>query len=384
MAQKTKTRNIEIIYKLFFTILLCFIVFNIISDKYLSTNYWQRFPSLKNAYYDSVYANKKGGFIPDETLYSFNGGALVQGTSPILVNPEIPPVGKYLIGLSILFFNNEHIIILFSAVISLIMLFLIGRQIFSSSLIALLPPFFLSLEPIFKNQLVYTPLLDIIHLMFLLFSFYFFNLALRKKKNIPLFFLLTSIAFGLFISTKFFGLGITVVLAFYAVLLLNKDKLRFITFSITLPVSVFVLLLSYMRVLIIGYQLNKFLGIQKWVYWYNQGHLHFSFSVWPLLLFNKWFVSWDKKTLSDPQWLITWPMLTVFSLAVVLLYILKKIPKKIEAEILIAWIPFYLIFLSFGDANARYFVILIPIMYLVSVFGIKILIEKLLKHENLD
>src|SRR3989344_5051910 len=137
MAQKTKTRNIEIIYKLFFTILLCFIVFNIISvvlpqrDKYLSTNYCQRFPSLKNAYYDSVYANKKGGFIPDETLYSFNGGALVQGTSPILVNPEIPPVGKYLIGLSILFFNNEHIIILFSAVISLIMLFLIGRQIFS-------------------------------------------------------------------------------------------------------------------------------------------------------------------------------------------------------------------------------------------------------------
>src|SRR5581483_11711693 len=96
MAQKRTTRSLKVIYKLAFIILLGLIIFNLASviflqrDKYLSSNYWQRFPSLKKAYYDSIYANKKGGFIPDEVLYSFNGGALIQGVSPILINPEIP------------------------------------------------------------------------------------------------------------------------------------------------------------------------------------------------------------------------------------------------------------------------------------------------------
>lgn len=383
MAQKTTARNIEIIYKLSFTILLCLIFFNIISvvlpqrDKYLSSDYWQRFPSLKKAYYDSVYANKKGGFLPDETLYSFNGGALIKGESPILVNPEVPPIGKYLIGLSILFFNNEHIIILVSAITSLIMLFLIGRQIFSSSLIALLPSFFLSLEPIFKNQLTYTPLLDIIHLVFLLFSFYFFNCAFKKKKNVFVFFLLTSLFFGFFISTKFFGLGIPVFLAFIAVLVINKKFKKLKLFLASSLVSVLVLLLSYIRVLVIGYPLNRFFGIQKWVFWYNQGHLRLPFSVWPLIFFNKWHTSWSTSVLSDPQWRLTWPLLAVVSLTTILFYFFGKIKKRDEIEILMAWTVIYFLFLSFGDANARYFVIFIPIMYLISVFGIRILLESL-------
>lgn len=359
-------------------------------DKYLSSDYWQRFPSLKKAYYDSIYANKKGGFLPDETLYSFNGGALIQGTSPILVNPEIPPTGKYIVGLSALIFKNEHIVIPIAGILSLILIFLLGRQIFSTSLIALIPPSLLSFEPIFKNQFIFTPLLDIIHLVFLLLSFYFFNLAFRKKKSVFVFFLFTSLFFGLFISTKFFGIGISVFLAFVAVLVINKKFKRLKLFLISTPVSVLVLLFSYIRVLAIGYPLSKFFGIQKWVFWYNQGHLRLPFSVWPLLLLNKWFVSWSTSILSDPQWRITWPIITVLSLSTIVIYfLLKEIPRKIEAEVLMIWVLLYLIFLSFGDANARYFVILIPIMYLISVFGIKILLGNLLlkyikRNENSD
>ncbi len=384
MAQKRTTRSLKVIYKLAFIILLGLIIFNLASviflqrDKYLSSNYWQRFPSLKKAYYDSIYANKKGGFIPDEVLYSFNGGALIQGVSPILINPEIPPAGKYIIGLSTLIFKNEHTIIPIAGILSLVLIFLLGRQIFSNNIIALLPPFFLSFEPIFKNQFIYTPLLDIIQLVFLLSSFYFFNLAIRKKQNIFAFFLLTNLFFGLFISTKFFGLGIPLFLAFITFFIINKKFQTFKLFLLSAPMSILVLLFSYIRVLVIGYPLNKFLGIQKWVFWYNQGHLRLPFSVWPLLFINKWFVSWTSSVLSDPQWRITWPIITTLSLLTVIGYLLLRvIPRKVEAEVPMIWIFLYLIFLSFGDANARYFVILIPIMYLISIFGMKLLFEGL-------
>ena len=394
MAKKTKLKvkseKLKFFNKIIPIVLLTVIIFNVGSvvwhqkGKYLSKDYWQRFPTLKKVYYDSIYANKKGGFIPDQTIYSFNGGALIRGESPILVSPEVPPLGKYLIGLSAFLFNNEHIVILICSTFSLILLCLIGKQIYSSVLIALFPPFFLSFEPIFLNQLRYTPLLDIIHLTFLLGSFYLFNLFLKSKKNSIFYAFLTSLFFGFFISTKFFGLGIPLFLSFVLILLMNKKFQKLKLFLASAPVSLSVLLLSYIRVLIIGYPLNKFLGIQKWVYWYNQGHLRLPFSVWPLILFNKWHTSWSTSVLSDPQWQSTWPLLTVASLTTIIFYFFGKIKKRNEIEILMAWTVIYFLFLSFGDANARYFVILMPIMYMVSIFGIKILIERLLKHENFD
>lgn len=366
--------------------LLAVIIFNILGlawqqkDKYFSSNYWERFPSLKNAYYNSIYANKKGSWFPDETIYAFNGGALIRGENPILISPEVPPTGKYLIGFSALVFNNENIICMLSSLVSLIILFLLGKQIFSSTFVALLPPTLLSSEPIFLNQLIYTPLLDIIQLMFLLLSFYSFNKALKSKKHILALFLLTNLFFGLFISTKFFGLGITVVLAFFIVLLLNNNKKRLKLFIITLPFSVFVLLVSYIRVLILGYPINKFLGIQKWVFLYNQGHLHMPFSIWPLLFLNKWYVWWgNDKILSDPQWRITWPIIGALTIAAILLYLLRKIPKKKEVEVLMAWAFFYFLVLSFADTSARYFVILIPVMYLIAVFTVLSLMKLIIK-----
>lgn len=364
--------------RIFNLILIAVIAFNIgglvwqQKNKFLSKDYWERYPFLYKAYYDSVYANKKGGFIPDETLYSFNGGALIQGTSPILVSPEIPPTGKYIVGLSALIFKNEHTIILIAGILSLVLIYLLGRQIFNNSTTALFPPLFLSSEPIFKNQFIYTPLLDIIHLLFLLLTFFFFNLALKSKRNVLILFLIASLFFGLFISTKFFGVGIAVVFSFYSVLILRKDIHKIKLLTIALPLSVFVLLFSYIRVLALGFPLSEFLGIQKWVFWYNQGHLQFPFSVWDLLLFNRWHVWWgDIPISSDPQWRITWPILAIFSFSTIVLYLFRKIKKSREAEILMAWVVFYLAILSLSDTTARYFVILIPVLYLVSFWGIE-------------
>lgn len=375
--------NKKTYYSRFFLVitLLLITVFNIghvlsqQKTKYLSHDYWQRFPSLKSAYYNSVYANKKGTWLPDEVLYAFNGGALITGTSPILVNPEVPPVGKYLIGLSILAFDNENIIILLSICLSLVLLFLLGRQLYSSSLIALIPVCLLSFEPILHNQLVYTPLLDSIHLLFLLLTLYLFGLSYQHKSHSLLFLLLSNISLGLFIATKFFAIGITLFAGCVLVLLLRKDWVRLKYYILTFPIAVFVLLFSYVRVLMLGYPFMKFLGIQKWVLWYNEGHVRSLFSVWALLLMDKWYTA--GKVLTDPQWLITWPILTIFTVCCWIREVFMRFSSGPEVQVLVFWSLFYLLFLSFGDASARYFVILIPVLYLLATYIIMRVIIKL-------
>lgn len=395
MAQQEKLKVNKVIkfikdkkiQKIIQAILLLVIIFNFSStiwqnkDKYLSNSYWQDYKSLEKVYYDSVYKNKNGIFLPDETLYSYISGALVKGKSPIFLNPEVPPFGTYLIGFSILLFNNQHIIILFFGVLSLYLIYLLGRQIYSSKITPFIPVVLFSLEPIFKNQLIYTPLLDIIQLTFLLTIFYFFNRLVKDNKNSFKNALLVNIFFGFFISTKFFGTGIAVVLAILITLLLHKEFKKIKFYLLTLPVSVFILYFNYLKVLMDGYPLNRFLGIQRWIFEYNQGHVTQPFSIWPLILVNKWYVWFgNKPVISDPQWLVTWPIITVFSIVTIFINLIRKTSKR-EVEIIFFWIIIYFSLMSFVQATARYFVILIPFLYLVFVYGVEQYIIKLLNKK---
>jgi hypothetical protein len=386
---KFKIQNSKLFSKLIFIVLLGVIIFNIAStvyplrEKYFSSDYWQRFPVLEKSYLSSQYVNKHPtGWVPDETIQAYAGGAFIKGINPVYVLPDTPPLGKYLIGLSALFFNNENSVILLCTILSLILLYILSYQIFGSKYLALAPPFFLSFEPIFKNQLVYAPLLDIIQLVFLLAAFIIFNKALTSKKSL-LFLLLANIFVGFFISTKFFITGAPIEAAFYLVLLLRKDKRRLLELTLTLPIAVFILLLSYVRVFAFGYAFNKFLGIQKWVFLYHKSQLILPLSIWPLMLFNKWYVWYgNNPVISDPQWLITWPIITLSTLATAALGILKKIKINENAWVIIVWAIFYFALFSFGEITSRYFVILIPILYIISVYGVVNLILRVCKSKN--
>jgi len=102
-------------------------------------------------------------------------------------------------------------------------MYLLGKQIYSSKITPLIPVVLFSSEAIFKNQLIYTPLLDIIQLAFLLTIFYFFNKYIIDKKNSIRNVLLVNIFLGFFISTKFFGTGIAVVLSILITLIIHSE-----------------------------------------------------------------------------------------------------------------------------------------------------------------
>lgn len=369
--------------KIIFAIIIILTLYNVGSvvvshwSEYSSHNYWQRFPQIKQSYLDSQYVNKHPkGWIPDEGALSYAGGALIQGINPVLVIADTPPLGKYLIGLSAVLFDNEHMVSLLFGLASLVFLFLLGRQIFKTTFFALLIPCVLSFEPIFKNQLIYTPLLDIMQLVFLLGSFYFFNKGFATKKTF-MYFLLANIFLGLFISTKFYITGTTIIGAEVLVLLSHRSLGKGIRYLLTLPSAILVLFLSYIRIFAYGYSLKSLFGIQKYIFLYHKSQLILPFSIWPLLLFDRWYVWFGTKpVITDAQWSITWPIITIGSFIIILLYLFKKIAHKAMVEVMMLWIILYILFFSFGQITSRYLVIYIPVLYLVFGFGVEQVIMK--------
>lgn len=362
------------IFRILLVIIICLNLsktFFSVRNLYLRTDYRERYPILKKAYYDSIYANKKGKWINDEILYAFAGGAFMQGVSPVLINPEVPPLGRYIIGVSTVLFYNENTLNGLFAILTLLFTYLVAKQVTNSSNLALLPVFFLSFESIFKNQIINTPLLDIMQAVFLLACFYSFNKSLKSSRRL-LFIFLANICLGCFISTKFYILGLPIVLASLAVFTIHNLKTHLRYYLITLPFAVGILLLSYAQAIITGYPLSDFLGIQKWILLYNSGHLHFPFSVWQLLLFNRWHVWWGNvPVISDSQWFISWPILTISTLLAAISYFKGKFRENRNSEILFIWAFAYLLLLSISDASTRYFVILIPVLYILTTYFLK-------------
>lgn len=377
--QKTPPKLLKKIVPL---IILFTIVLNIGSvvfqnqKKYFSFDYWERFQELEKSYYDSQYATKNPtqGWISDAKAYTYAGGALITGTNPIHIIPDAPPLGKYLIGLSALLFNNENIFTLVFASSSLFLLYLLSNQIFKNKTLALLPPLLWSFEPLFKDQLANGPLFDIFQLSFLLLTLYFFTKGYVYSKDKPAvkYFILSCLFLGLFISTKYFISGLIMVASGAAVLFLKKQYSKLIYFLSFLTLSIFILLLTYVRVFSFGYGLREYLGIQKWIFLYHQSQFILPFSIWPLVMLNKWYVWFgDSRIISDENWTILWPIITVISFLTIGFYFFKRIKQQREIEILLAWTFFFFLFFSFGQIFSRYLVAVIPVMYVITVFALR-------------
>lgn len=337
-------------------------------EAFLSSGFMQQFPSYQKAYYSSQYMNKiNPGSIPDETFESFVGGALLRGENPILIVHEHPPLGRYIIAFSIWLFDNPRTIIVPLMILSFLGLFLIGRIILKSTLLALLPLALFVNEPLAMSKLNYVPLLEPIQLSFIIFALYFFIKGVSTKQYIY-WFIATSIMLGFVISIRFFVLGAAMifgmVLYFFVI---RKFGKKFITFILTLPLCLVVLLFSYTKTILDGYSIIQTLGIQKYILFYHKSQLINPFSFWDLILFNRWHTWWgDMRIISDSTWHIGWPISVILTIGF-LLYILRKKILLSKAELVIfLWVFSYMMLLNGGMATTRYFLPLLPFLYILS------------------
>lgn len=344
-------------------------------DLFFSKGYMKNYENLHFAYDNSQYVKKdKPGIILDETLESFAAGAFLKGLNPILIVHDQPPLGRYITALSILIFDNARTITLPLVFLSGLGFFLISRLVLKNAFVSLVPCAIFFNEPRFLSTLKYSPLLETIQLPFIIFALYFFMRALLVKEQYTKWFILTSLMIGFVISIRFFIVGLVLISAMGFYFILKRQKRRLLFFASSLSLSVVVLVLSYTKMIQEGYSLLHVFGVQKYILFYHQSKFILPFSFWDLFIFNRWHTWWGDKSISyDPQWLITWPVSMVLTLVYACLALMKKIRLEKGELVLLLWAIFYSLSLSAGYTSTRYFLPLIPFLYILATsFVIKL------------
>jgi predicted membrane-bound dolichyl-phosphate-mannose-protein mannosyltransferase len=294
--------------------------------------------------------------IGDDGLYAHAGYKYITGADPTLINPEAPPLGKYFIGLSILIFDNQNIFALVAGIGSLLLFYLFNMQMYKDKLLAFLPVFIFSLEPLFYQQLR-APYLDSLFLIFLLLTF----LTFMKKR-----FWLTAIFIGCMAGTKFSTLTIVVAAALCIYVLLKKDKRDSKNFLLSLVIAPIIFLLIYARYFLLGHSLIEFLGVQKYIinFYANGAKAAFGIVI-PMILTGNWY-TWFSGVQRVAEWNVFWPISFVLSSIAIGMQIMKK---QINPVTMVSiWIVCYLIFLLFTPVTSRYLLLLLPFMYNLNVW----------------
>lgn len=346
-------------------------------EGFFARGYENRYEKFKSAYYSSQYVQKQNpGIIPDNILESFAGGAFLKGLNPILIVHDQPPLGRYFIALSILLFDNAATIQIILYLFSILGIYLIGRTILENKFLALIPLGIMLNEPLYLGLLTSGPLLEPIQLPFIIFAIYFFIKGTQEKQTVIGWWLLVSLMLGFVISIRYFVLGAILLLSFIIYFLVKKifDQ-RFAFFVFCLPLSLVILLVSYAQTVRMGYSLIKVLGIQKYIFVYHQSAFVLPFSFWDLLLFNRWHTWWDTYAIAhDLNWTPVWPVATVIVVVFVICCLLRKVKISSVELIILLWMTSYSVMLSTGYTSTRYFLPLLPFLYLLALsFGIKLI-----------
>lgn len=363
-------------YKLIFILLLLLILIRPTQLVFENKNYLfspgfeKQYEGYRQAYYSSQFVQKENPIIiGDEVFRSFAGGAFLKGLNPIMITHDHPPLGNYIIALSIFIFDNPRTIVVFMLVLIGLGTFLIARQAIGSSLISLIPFGIFINEPIFLNKLKYIPLVEPIQFPFILFAFYFFIKAVSDKKYLK-WFILTSLFLGGVISTRFFVTGAVIVFCMILYLIIENRGInrKLIYFILTLPISLVVLIASYTRTIMDGYSIIQIFGIQKYILAYHKSKFILPFSFWDLLLFNRWHTWWGGNAIiKDPQWIILWPISVILTFVHGIYFLIKKLRLNNAEKFLFIWLIVYTLTLSTGYSSTNYFLTIIPFFYILSV-----------------
>lgn len=287
----------------------------------------------------------------DGELYQYAGYSLLTGDNPFVVNPEVPPLGKYMYALAIKFFNNSFAFnfFLYCLVILLFQSWISRTKVTgpNKNLATLL----FATSPLLFNQIGDTGL-DLLYLIILLG----FWIALYEKAII-----FAGIFLGLFISTKFglFALApLTVSISYLGI----KNWKKILTI---VGISGLVYVISYSSFFIQGHSLSEWLQTQKWIInFYAESDARKDpvvFFTTALMGLFKWENTWEKVN----EWSILWP-LGAGAFVMLLWGKRNSFPREIAtyARVLI------LIFLVVPFA-VRYMLLLLPVLVLCLVVKLK-------------
>lgn len=179
---------------------------------------------------------------------------------------------------------------------------------------------------------------------------------------------LVSLTLGCVISIRFFVLGGALLLSFLLFFAIKRRYKEALYFCLTLPLALVVLAISYTRTIQESHSVIKPFSVQKYIYTYQSSKFIKLGTVWDLLLFNRWHTWWGSRSISsDSNWIIIWPISAVLTIVLGIAGILKKVRISDAELVVLLWVCCYLLMLSAGYSSTRYFLPLVPFLYILAL-----------------
>ncbi len=298
---------------------------------------------------------KQTTIIQDEDLYAYAGYKYLTTGDLSQINIEHPPLGKYLIGLSLLIFKNQNVGQLLWGGLFLFFLYQLSLKILDDKTLALLTTFLFSLEKIFQEQLLLS-LLDLILGVFLLGFLWSLKKSLLTKQ--PKFSIISGLLLGGMASIKYPTIALVALTTGFGYFLLRKDRYlvkKMVLISLTAGA---VFLLTYLP-FFLKHSPQEFITLQIKALRIHLSHVpeYPKGQVFKVLFFNKWLSWWGEKGyINTNLWSFTWPVLTL-SFFISLVRLKKNLLIKL-------WSFLYLLFLASRLFFPRYLFLLLPFFYI--------------------
>jgi hypothetical protein len=311
-----------------------------------------------------VKGDKAPRYYSDTEIYAIVGYKYTRGEDPTRIHPEVPPLGKELVGLSILIFKNQAILNLLLGWGSMLFLYLIAYQIFHRVTPGLLVVLFTSLDPQFRILLT-DAYLDVPLFFFLLVSLWSFLKAQGRYR----WYIATCLSIGLMMATKFYFTSLLLYAVYLIWLFFQGNFKSFIWFIVFSPIIFLAYLLPYFSAFTHGMNLIGFWHFQGWLtsWWAGNAIVPWG-GIFPLIFSGAWHTWWGTKSIIQvPEWNLLWPSVTVLSFLSIF-----KIIKSRRLPLLLLWLwsEGYLLFLSFTSPFPRYLILLMPFLYLLSLYSL--------------
>ncbi len=356
-------RKLPVVLSVFLTIFLGLVVF---------ANRALFFPRFDQAYWQDRYEHSqwKLPFSPrvigDDGLYLYEGYRLVHGGDPTSLNAEMPPLGKYLLGITLVLFQNGALFGLWTTGLLLLGTFLLTKKLFPrSTLPALAITTLLAADPLITNQYTLT-MMDSLQSAFLVFFlFVLFQLTSTAKKNLQRTVILSGMLLGLFSAVKAPLLSPIIALVGLSVIWTTTKTYKYILWFF-IAAGIFYLA-PYIPYFLQGHTLIEWLKVQKWIIsFYIQSNLAPTWgSALSVLFTGRYQNIFSRTWISAPEWNPLWGLLFLSGVGSIFFWLSQRKRNMMWGVIsgtlfvilgAYAAIPFW----------TRYLVVILPLLYIVG------------------
>jgi 4-amino-4-deoxy-L-arabinose transferase-like glycosyltransferase len=258
--------------------------------------------------------------ISDNELYQVAAKALTQGADPFSINPEVPPLAKYLYGLSVILTGNPHWASLAYYGLTLATFYLLVKHVTQKTTSAQLATLALAMTPLFFYQLTQT-MLDLPQTFFMLLHLLsclkFLDSLPQKSKPFRQqswwWLGLAGLSLGAGAAVKF-PLIIPLLIGAEGWLFWRQRRLKWLVPVLALAFATYVL--TYARYFALGHTPLEWLKAQKWMlnFYLISETTSYPPAFWSASLVG-WHQGWWKEMGNRiGEWSLIWPLVTVVPL----------------------------------------------------------------------